>query len=627
LRHHNPILFASLCLIIALFSACQTQPNQIFIEVDGSRQALVTEAGTVRDALQEAGVELDSLDRVEPDLYVTLDPGTTIVVTRVREEIEVDREVVPFERQTVVNEALAAGETRLAQLGVNGEDEISVRVVYENDEEANRTEISRVAVLPPVPEILVVGPQDTLPTVNVDGTITYVANGNAWLIRNSSSSRRALTTDGTLDGRVFGLSPDGRQLIYTTELTDELELPLNELWLASTTIVGEPPITLSLQGVLQAEWSPVITEPLVVYSTAERSPNPPGWRANNDLWLFAPPDFSDIAEDDEGVLLEPVQLLAPNTEGLYPWWGTITAWAPDGTKLAYARADQIGVIDLATVREARGRASNDGQVTTPLVDFTPLQTFSDWVWVPGLSWSPDGRFLAATVHGPPLASEPEEESPVFDLWLFSVDEAVSARVVDQVGMWANPAWGEAGIAFGEAVNPLQSVTSRYEIQIIDRDGSNKRQIFPFGEELGVLLPELVWSPDGKDLLFIYNGDLHVTSANGGLSRQLTNDGRASQPQWALATQRVVTGTLPLATSVDLTGSLQITATGVVTPTPTPAGVGQSPTPPPQTPTVPPTRPAATNTPTPVTSSPTPTRTPTAGATRIQSTGTPARLDQ
>lgn len=554
-------LLLSLLLTLLLTTACEIQRSQatVFIEVDGTRQTLRTEAGTVREALAEIEVELGPLDRVEPDLYVGLEPGLTIVVTRVREEIETERETVPFERQTVVNEALAVGETRIAQLGTNGEAEISYRVVYENEEEFSRTEISRVTVIEPVPEILVIGPRGSLPSVPIEGTIAYLANGNAWLMRGSSGSRRAVVSEGSLDGRVFHLSPDGRQLIYTTELTNEIELPLNEMWLASTTIIGEKPISLNVQGALQAEWSPLITRSLIAYTTAERTANAPGWRANNDLWLL---DLSQARP-------RPRQLLPPNTAGLYPWWGTTFSWSPDGSKLAYARADQVGVISL-TLTATTPLSGN----ILPLMDFAPLQTFSDWVWLPSLSWSPDSQFIAAAIHGPPLASEPAEESQVFDIWVMSADGRISVKMVEQAGMWANPTWNQAGIAFGAAFDPLQSVNSRYRIELIDRDGSNKRQLFPFREELGVQFPELIWAPDGKNLLFIYNGNLFITSAEGGLPKQLTSDEQASHPQWALAQPLTITETQAISQSATLTGSTvlsesaSLTETTRITPTPT-----------------------------------------------------------
>lgn len=556
------LLFVGLILLSLLIAACQPRPNQVFIEIDGSRQSLTTEAATVREALAEAEIELEPLDRVSPDLYVELEPGLEIKVTRVTEEIETERETIPFERETVINEALATGETRLAQLGVNGEVEISHRVVYEDGEEVSRTEISRVPVIPPVPEILVVGPQGSLPSVPVEGTIAYLSNGNAWLMRDSSGSRRALTTEGDLDGRVFDLSPDGRHLLYTTALTNEIELPLNDLWLASTTIVGEKPITLGVQGVLQAAWSPVITQSRLAYSTAERTANPPGWRANNDLWLLTIPEEFKNNRNEKAATPEPVEILPPNTQGLYPWWGTSLVWSPDGTKLAYARADQIGMIEVEADRRNR---------ITPLMDFVPLETFSDWVWVPSLSWSPDGRFIAATVHGPSLASEPAEESQVFDLWLISTDGEIKAKVADQVGMWSNPAWSEAGIAFGEALNPLQSVTSRYKILLMDKDGSNRRQIFPFSEEVGVQLPDLVWSPEEERLLFTYNGNLFTTGPEGGLPKQLTANVEASHPQWMLYTSaitvtEVVTDQTAVTGTQTLTGTPTVTVTATSTPT-------------------------------------------------------------
>jgi len=533
-------------IIILLTVACQTQPNQIFIEVDDSRQALTTEAATVREALAEAKITLGPLDRAKPDLYAQLEQGLVIVITRVQEETEVRREVIPFERQTITNEALAPGETKLVQLGVNGEDEITIRVIFEDGAEVGRTEVSRQSVIEPVPEILVVGPQGELPSVPISGTITYLSNGNAWIMRDSSGSRRAITTRGNLDGRVLDLSPDGRQLLYTSALTDEIELPLNELWLASTTIIGEKPVAAGIQGVLQAEWSPVISQALVAYTTAERVANPPGWKANNDLWLL----------DLRNPTTKPAQILPSNTPGLYPWWGTTFSWSPQGDQLAYARADEIGIVSL------EAEESPDDRVT-PLLDFVPLKTFGEWVWVPGISWSPDGNFIAATVHGPPLASEPEDESQLFDLWLISVDGELKAKVAEQVGMWANPAWSEAGIAFGQAVNPLQSVNSRYSIQLMDRDGSNKRQLFPFQTEPGVQFPELTWSPERRNLLFTYNGKLYLTTSNGTPPRQLTTDGQASLPQW-VAEAPVITRTTSITRETTVTSSVSITASQLST---------------------------------------------------------------
>lgn len=543
--------------LISLISACQLASpvaKKVTLKVDGRQQTIVTEATTVRQLLDDANITLSELDRVRPDLYTDLDFNMEIIVTRVTEEIILAEETIPFEQQTVVNEALAPGETRLAQLGVNGTEEISWRVIYEDGIQISQTEVARQVITPAIPEILVVGPQGELPPVSIDGAISYLSNGNAWLMRGHSNNRRPIAPNSQFDDRVFELSPDGRYLLYTQSFTDNLETPLNELWLVSTTIVGEEPTPVGLEGILEAAWSPVISNSLVAYSTAERTASTPGWNARNDLWLFDPLDKTS----------RPIEIIPPNTEGLYSWWGTSFVWSPDGTKLAYARPDQIGVITFTMSQPLTYNV-------TPVVDFAPFETLSDWVWLPQLSWSPAGNFIAAVIHGPAVASEAPTESQQFDLWLLSDDGQIAVPVARQVGMWANPVWGRFGIAFGEAIEPLQSVNSRYKIQLIDHDGSNKRQLFPFQAEPGVQLPAFRWSPDGERLLFIYNGNLYLTHYQGAPPQPLTTDSQASQLHW-LTQSDMAQPTPPLTPTISptLTISQPVTPTPQITLTPTSA---------------------------------------------------------
>ena len=511
------LLIASLWVFLAFAAGCQTEQQPVFVEVDNSRRVVPTDAPTVRDALQAVDVTLGPLDRVAPDLYVETTPGLVIEVTRVEEIYETEQVSVPFQRKTVTNEALPAGETRLVQLGVDGVDEITYRRVVENGKEVERSQVNRVTASPAVDEIVAVGPRGDLPSTPLAGTIAYISGGNGWVMRDNSSGRRPVTTAGDLDGRVFDLSPDGRYLLYTTRLDTSIETPINQLYVVNTTIVVEKPISLPVRGALYGEWAS--DGALIAYSTADRTTSPPGWRANNDLWLMS--TTSSLTTSPRHATISQTMVISPNTSGLYSWWGTDFSWSPDGRHFAFARPSEIGVFDVLS------------GTTTILSDFAPFNTYSEWVWEPSMGWSQDGQYLAAVLHGSPVSQEDPADSQAFDLWVFRTDGTVSARVVDRVGMWSEPTYGNGGILYGQALNPLQSLDSRYALHLRDRDGSNPSVLFPLEGEAGIEPPpQIAWSPSGAKFVFVYNGNLYLVDGRNPVPRQLTTDNQNSQPRWA-----------------------------------------------------------------------------------------------
>lgn len=399
--------FCLMTVVVAgLIIGCQRSLLRVYIEVDGETRTLQTEAETIRALLQEADISLGDLDRVNPDLNFSVQPDLTVRVIRVSEEMESERRRLPYKRRTVINEALAPGEQRMAQLGVDGQEEITTRITYEDGEEVSRVQVSKVVLQEPVEEILIIGAQPSATSVSFEGIIAFLSGGNAWVMKDNSSARRPLTTESDLDGRVFDLSADGSKLLYSRVVSEALDAPLNELWLADTRIVGERPISLPIQGVLQAYLSPsTISRTVIAYTTAERVPSQPGWRANNDLWLW------DMASS----ISASVELVAANTNGLYPWWGSNFQWSPNGQKFAFSNASQVGVIDVLS------------KTVTVLADYTPFETNSTWIWVPAVSWSPDSRFIATVLPNQGLEGERPETSPYFDLWLLAADGTLTIR--------------------------------------------------------------------------------------------------------------------------------------------------------------------------------------------------------
>ncbi len=517
-------------LLLATFvTACQQQipnnstladPLQVSLTVDGESFNLTSKAATVRELINEADIELGDLDEVSPPLFTPLQDGMAINIVRVTESLEVITESIPFERKFVRTDNMSADdEPQLVQAGKNGLREVTVRIVYQDGIETQRWRASEVIVEEPQDELVMIGIGVSRGNVDFSGLLAYISGGTAVLLRSSTAFPQQMNIDGQLDGRVFALSPDGTHLLYTQTPTNT-ETFNNSLWIIPTALDAEP-ISLETENILWADWNPAITETLqIAYSTARPSSQPPGWEANNDLWLgtidltAAEPEF------------EPEQIgdVYPALNG---WWGGNYAWSPDGRLIAYAYANEVGVLDTFAEEEAFLRRQ--------IVEFTPFNTNADWVWVPTLTWSPDGRFLAFTQH-----DSDDEEEMLFNSWVYDTFSPLASQFVDESGMWGHLQWAANSddIAFLKATDPLDSLRSNYTLWLMDSDGSNPRQIYPpVGENSAFSRDEnfMAWSPDGRSIAFIFDNDLFLLDLGSGETTRVTQDDTIdSHPTWSTA---------------------------------------------------------------------------------------------
>jgi hypothetical protein len=335
---------------------------------------------------------------------------------------------------------------------------------------------------------------------------------------------------------VLSFSSDSHWVLFTRRA--QVEGRINDLWAA---FIGEPPegapaaatdepllVDLKVDNVLRfADWAPG-SNTKIYYSTVEPRPTAPGWQANNDLLSL---NFSP-----NGWTSQAATILESNSGGMYGWWGTQYLFSPDGARMAFARPDGIGSVDFRT-----------GTITKTL-DIVPLQTFGDWAWVPGLTWGPDGNALYTIVHG--AASTPaQEDSQVFDMAALLAGANGALSLATQTGMFAYPlasplqevASGSVDyqIAYLQAQNPEKSQTSRYRLVVMDRDGSNRRTLFPPEESPG-LEPQQhwgAWSPgrmpetSGLAIAVVYEGNLWLVDIRSGESMQITGDGLTTRVVW------------------------------------------------------------------------------------------------
>ncbi|QPC81196.1 G5 domain-containing protein [Phototrophicus methaneseepsis] len=523
-------------IAMLFFTACMPEePESIpvvsVIEGGIERTYEMPESRTVDEFLADLDIEIGELDRVTPPKFIQLTDGTRITIVRVEERTECEVEEIAYQQRRIPREGLQPDEEYIVQTGKNGSQNVCYRITIEDGVERSRTQAGEPTIIEqPVDELIVYGSTQDPTPIPIAGTLAYINNNNAWAIKGNTQSKQQLTANSDLDNMVMSLSPDGQYLLYTAE-PDNSDDFVNELWLINTSGANDP-IPLVLTDVLQAEWVPGETN-VISYSTGEVASAAPFWTAHNNVWTAR-------IDPITGESLNPRLLVPESIGGYIGWWGTVYQWAPDGSQLAWSRADSVGIINA------------DGEEST-VANYPYLRTSGPWSWRTSLSWSWDGERLAFVVHGPPPGSEPVESSPIFNLTVGSPDGELIATVVDGAGMWSSPKFSppvsEPGatyengyLAYLRARDRIPTANGeydRYDLIVADRDGSNARVLFPSENQAGIqpgrtglTSHDFVWSPDGRMIAVIYLGDLWIIDVTSGAAYQLTFDGQSAYPVWS-----------------------------------------------------------------------------------------------
>ena len=525
---HRPFTIV-ISLILTLIACTDQTPqfaanrtSQVTLIADGETETVTTDAGNVRDLLRDQNIILNDTDEVNPPLFTPIADDMNVTIVRVTESIAIIEQSVPFERQLVRSEALAPDDPpRVVQAGKSGLEELTVRIIYRDGIESERRVTQITPIVEAQEEIVMIGVGGVTGNLNFAGILAIINGGVGVVFRGNTAFPEQLNTGGELDGRVFALSPTGNHLLYTATSTETNSF--NSLFVISIDPDAEPR-SLGIDNVLWANWNPSATvRQQIAYSSGIATNLPPGWEANNDLWL------GELLRSDQAPFI-PRQLIEayPAT---YGWWGGNYAWSPSGRYIAYAYADEVGVLDLGV--------DDDEEIERfRLQKFTEFTTGGEWAWVPSLSWSADGQFLAFTNHA---GNDPNDVE--FDGWVVDVANRVAAPFVPNAGMWAHPHWSPVIdetdshlLASLRATAPLESERSSYTLWLMDQDGSNGRQIYPaFGENSAFPRDEqfMSWGPTGRDIAFVFNNALHIYNLDSGEAHRVSQDDVvASHPSWA-----------------------------------------------------------------------------------------------
>ncbi|HLA44440.1 MAG TPA: G5 domain-containing protein [Aggregatilineales bacterium] len=528
-------LFLLVCVI--LLAACNQQSaptSEIRVElIDGNvRRSYVYESAiSVDEFLRRIDARVGELDRVSPSRFAQIEDGMTITIVRVSEEVSCFDDEFPFDTRRIPTDALDPGVEEVLQSGENGTRQTCERCIFEGGIQTSCSVTSETVIKEAKEQIIYYGTGGVDVPIVVEGKLAYISNGQAWFIEGNVRNRRPITTEGRLDGRIFDLSPNGRQLLFSrsSEALDDPDFT-NELWAILDT--GDPePVRLLPDNVISGGWYPGENF-TVSYSTAEPRTGFPGWEAYNDNYVMR-------IDSQTGETLDFNDVVGVNAIGIYSYWGAKYVWSPDGQKLAWSRADSIGLVDL----------KNNGDFTTLITfpHFDPALV-ANWVWQPEIMWSQDSSMLISTVHGTPYGGESPINSVVFNIAVVDPDRGlIIDEAIPLAGIWAQPRYSpiqqdaagfpEYRIAYLQARDPLNSLGGDYDLVVADRDGSNPKRVFPpegrpgmrpFNEQQTSLF---IWSPSGTHIAIIYQGNLWIVEVSTGLAQQITTDGQASHPIW------------------------------------------------------------------------------------------------
>ena len=136
---------------------------EVSLTADGKTEKVETAVMTVGEFLTAQNVEYADTDRLTPAADEKLTDGAEIVLQRVEEKTETVKEEIPFETKQENSSSLEKGKTQTKQAGVNGEKEVTYKIVLVDGEEESREIVEEKVLQEAVNAVIVVGTKSAAP--------------------------------------------------------------------------------------------------------------------------------------------------------------------------------------------------------------------------------------------------------------------------------------------------------------------------------------------------------------------------------------------------------------------------------------------------------------------------------
>lgn len=176
------------------------QAVEVTIKDATEKETLWTTEKTIADLLKAESIELNELDRLEPDVDEDITEDMTVSITRVEEVTDVVEEKVDFSTVRRNDSSLEEGKEQVIESGTDGVVEKQYRVTFENGEEVARELVSEDMKKESEQRVVAVGTKAIEQLVSRGGssnTQTTSSSSDSNSNNNSDSNSKTLTMEAT----------------------------------------------------------------------------------------------------------------------------------------------------------------------------------------------------------------------------------------------------------------------------------------------------------------------------------------------------------------------------------------------------------------------------------------------
>lgn len=196
-------------------------PKNYTISVGGMLAEVDSIYNKVEDILNDVGIKLEGEDYTYPELSAKVNPNSTIEIYRVKEVVEIEESIIPFEKHVEKNNRLEVGISRVVQEGKDGLKRSHVKKEYVNGVLTSSVVVKDEIVTEPIPQITEKGSKDFIVTSR--GNTRY----RKAIVMTATAYDLSPESTGKVPGdKYYGLTASGTRVRPGVVAVDPRVIPL-----------------------------------------------------------------------------------------------------------------------------------------------------------------------------------------------------------------------------------------------------------------------------------------------------------------------------------------------------------------------------------------------------------------